>query len=769
MGRPGGDPGERAAVVVDLAQGSAGAWAGSIVIPGLGIKGARAVEHRRRPTPTCRSTSATCSAARRTARRAFSAHLDAADRMTGEMRQAGNVAKFSLAKSRAGAGRGAAAKHAGRARSRRTVDRRVRARRLSAPRHDHARESRRCRRDARKFVIVGKQTNDLPVDLVVQDGRFAADRVAGDAGQRSRGASSEARRDPRHHRARARSSCRWCCAARREDVMKSRCDRALALGEPSRCRRRVSRRRCFAATPRTPAPTAATGRAQFHRVKWTFPTGDRIVSSPVYQDGVDLLRQRRRQRLRRGRGRRAPALEAHAPAVPSPSTPAVAGDIVYVGSYDGKFYALDAQTGAPRWKFATGGERRFEAKGLHGMLPKNQTIADPFDVFLSSPVVGGGLGVLRQRRRQRLRARRGVRRAATGSSRPATSCTRRRRTPTASCTSAAGTATSTRSTRSTGEREVALSRRRGSADPQPGRLPVVAGGRERRRLHRLPRLEPLRDRRRDRPARSGTSTPSGSWVISSPAVDAGQGRSSARRIRASTSCSTPRPASELVRQQGKAYMFSSPAVAGNIVYVGVLNGTLEARDLASGELLWEFQTEASKRNAGWVLTADRRFNAPLLFSSSWREAPIVATRPAVRRRRRSSRRRSSSAAPSTSAARTATCTRWSEHGWIYARARTPRGTIARGRAGAADTRQGQPKRNLRCARRLDPIELGGVHGAVVPGRARLQRDLPAPCAPVRRRRARRTRPQANSGIRGGRGRDSISRANRSLAAVKSDL
>jgi len=73
-----------------------------------------------------------------------------------------------------------------------------------------------------------------------------------------------------------------------------------------------------------------------------------------------------------------------------PSTPAVAGGIVYVGSYDGKFYALNAQTGGTRWKFATGGERRFEAKGLNGLQPKNQTIADPFDVFLSSPVVAQG-------------------------------------------------------------------------------------------------------------------------------------------------------------------------------------------------------------------------------------------------------------------------------------------------------------------------------------------------------------------------------------------
>jgi len=36
-------------------------------------------------------------------------------------------------------------------------------------------------------------------------------------------------------------------------------------------------------------------------------------------------------------------------------------------------------------------------------------------------------------------------------------------------------------------------------------------------------------------------------------------------------------------------------VAGNLVFIGVLNGTLEARDLNSGDLVWEFQTEASRQ------------------------------------------------------------------------------------------------------------------------------------------------------------------------------
>jgi outer membrane protein assembly factor BamB len=46
-----------------------------------------------------------------------------------------------------------------------------------------------------------------------------------------------------------------------------------------------------------------------------------------------------------------------------------------------------------------------------------------------------------------------------------------------------------------------------------------------------------------------------------------------------------------VREQGKAYMFSSPTIVGDVAFIGVLNGTLEARDAKTGELLWDFQVE----------------------------------------------------------------------------------------------------------------------------------------------------------------------------------
>ena len=104
----------------------------------------------------------------------------------------------------------------------------------------------------------------------------------------------------------------------------------------------------------------------------------------------------------------------------------------------------------------------------------------------------------------------------------------------------------------------------------------------------------------------------GSWVITSPAVVDG-------KVIFATSDSSlyhvldAQTGKEIAKQQAKAFMFASPAVAGGVVFQPVLNGTLEARDLASGELLWDFSTEAARANKGWVLTSERKFNIPMIF------------------------------------------------------------------------------------------------------------------------------------------------------------
>ena len=71
---------------------------------------------------------------------------------------------------------------------------------------------------------------------------------------------------------------------------------------------------------------------QFHRIKWKFPTGDRIVSSPVWSEGV-----------------------------------------IYFAGDDGNIYAVDAESGRQLWKHRTGGPAPIHAggcwrRGLRGQL-----------------------------------------------------------------------------------------------------------------------------------------------------------------------------------------------------------------------------------------------------------------------------------------------------------------------------------------------------------------------------------------------------------------
>jgi outer membrane protein assembly factor BamB len=360
---------------------------------------------------------------------------------------------------------------------------------------------------------------------------------------------------------------------------------------------------------------------EFHRIKWKFPTGDRIVSSPVIQDktlyfggddgnvyAVDA--ETGRQIWKRATGG------------PVSSTPAVSNGIVYVGSYDGKFYALDAHTGALKWKFATDGERRFEAKGLHGMQPKNQTIADAFDIFLSSPVIaqdtvyfGSGDGNL-----YALDAATGDLRwkFKTGDVVHASPAFANGVLFFGSWDSyfyAVDAKTGKEKWRFHGGEDPLIHNQVGFQSSPAVVDGVIYTGCRDAQLYALDAATGKEKWRFDNAL---------SWVITSPAVVSG-------KVFFATSDSAlyhvvdAATGKSVLKKEGKAYMFSSPAVVNDVVFIGVVNGTLEARDVNTGEVLWEFQTDASKQNNGWVLTADRKFNQPLLFYSNWREAPIVAT------------------------------------------------------------------------------------------------------------------------------------------------
>ena len=146
----------------------------------------------------------------------------------------------------------------------------------------------------------------------------------------------------------------------------------------------------FRADARHTGVYASDSGLRLPHVKWKFHTNGYVISSPavagnlVYvgsTDGSLYALDRLTGALRWKFGTRSRVS----------SSPAVSNGLVYFCSYDGNFYAVDAANGKLRWKFQTLGERRFEATHLHGSQPASETMPDPFDVYLSSPTVSRGL------------------------------------------------------------------------------------------------------------------------------------------------------------------------------------------------------------------------------------------------------------------------------------------------------------------------------------------------------------------------------------------
>ncbi len=359
---------------------------------------------------------------------------------------------------------------------------------------------------------------------------------------------------------------------------------------------------------------------EFKRVKWTFTTGQRIVSSPVWSDGavifgsddgnvyaVEAVSGRQRWMHRTGG--------------PVASSPAVADGRVFVLSYDGRLHALNAKTGELLWKFATEGERRFEARGLHGMQPRSQTFADMFDVYLSSPAVadatvffGSGDGHVYAVHAATGELRWKLRTGDVVHASPAV----------AEGAVFVGSwdgklyAIDARSGRQLwafqgGVDPLMFNQQGFQSSPAVVDGVVYSGSRD-AHVYAID-------------ARSGRErwrfSTGASWVNSSPAVAGGRvyfATSDSARYHVLDAASG-KPVHESSTQ---AYVFSSPTIAGDVVLLGVLNGVLQARDKASGELRWEFQTDASRANRGWVLTDERRFNSTMLFPSSWHDAYAIA-------------------------------------------------------------------------------------------------------------------------------------------------
>jgi len=133
----------------------------------------------------------------------------------------------------------------------------------------------------------------------------------------------------------------------------------------------------------------APGVSSLRGVKWKFHTNGQVISSPAVVEGAVYVGSTDHflYALDAVTGSVRWKFDAKSRVV---SSPAVAGGMIYFLSYDNNLYAVSAATGKEKWHFPTGGEHRFTAPHLHGVQPVAEQMPDPFDCYLSSPMVWNG-------------------------------------------------------------------------------------------------------------------------------------------------------------------------------------------------------------------------------------------------------------------------------------------------------------------------------------------------------------------------------------------
>jgi outer membrane protein assembly factor BamB len=287
------------------------------------------------------------------------------------------------------------------------------------------------------------------------------------------------------------------------------------------------------------------------------------------------------------------------------SSPAVEGDTVYFVSSAGSLAAIDASNGQPRWVYAVEHERRFEARGLHGYPPTAQNVPDAWDMWVSSPAVvegrvffGSGDGNV-----YAVEAKTGLLqwKFATGDVVHGSPAVTNGVVYVGSYDGkfyAIDAATGQARWTFQGGVDPAIHNQQGfqaSAAVVDG--VVYVGSRD---AH-VYALDAATGRKKwDYPT-------SKSWVNTTPAVRDGL-------VYAATSDSSrffaldARTGRLRFNVDAKAYVFSSPALAGRLAYFGSHNGKLYAVDATTGAPAWEFQTAASRTNADGLLQPDGGLN-----------------------------------------------------------------------------------------------------------------------------------------------------------------
>lgn len=354
-------------------------------------------------------------------------------------------------------------------------------------------------------------------------------------------------------------------------------------------------------------------------VKWKFHTNGYVISSPAIAGGIAYVGSTdgNLYAIELQSGAQKWKFKTDARVV---SSPAVENGVVYFGSYDGKFYALDSASGQLKWKFATPGERRFAGKHLHGSLPEGETMPDPFDCYLSSPMISGGnvyfgsgdgnvyaLDAASGKLNWKFQ---------TGDVVHASPAIADGTLFIGSWDSyfyALDAATGKEKWRfKTGEdheiyNQVGIQSSAAVADGM-----VYFGCRD-SNLYALD-------------ARTGEKkwayNNKGSWVIVSPAVKDG-------KVYFATSDSAwfhavdAKSGAELFSLKLTWPMFASPAIAGDFLYQASHDGKLRAIDLKAQKTAWEFQTEGSRQNLAAFSKPDGTPNYAAAFTENFYEAMVM--------------------------------------------------------------------------------------------------------------------------------------------------
>jgi outer membrane protein assembly factor BamB len=326
-----------------------------------------------------------------------------------------------------------------------------------------------------------------------------------------------------------------------------------------------------------------SGVESFGGVAWRFETGSTVRSSPALVDGV-LFVGSSDGYLYALDALTGQAVWRYNAGSPIASSPAVSGGTVLVGSRDGTLHGVSASNGSGEWTLETGQELPL-AWGYEG-----------WDYIMSSPTLAGGLaywgggdGYVRALDPQSGRERWTFNTQGRIRSSPAISEGILVIGNSQGFVFALDAETGEEHWRfetagaSMDSAEFGFDRRQVSASPTISRGVVYIGSRD----AFLYALDAKTGTVRWTFEEGGTS-----WIITTTAVTADRvfsARSGSGNVRALDR----ETGMELWNYQAGAYVYSSPVVAGNILYFGQGDGDFSALDTRTGEEVWSYRTGAA--------------------------------------------------------------------------------------------------------------------------------------------------------------------------------